>query len=683
MALICNDDCESMIANSTGEVTEQKIEKVSFPKGIPASFKYDGEKISLHDAKCEESVTGEENNQKIFRRCVLDNGIAVEMKASFYDNRVVDYIIYFENTGKENSKQITEINAYDLSFKTSSEGPVDMSGHLENPKYAMDDEKRPGIQLMRGNEGCKFATLEEMTEEFHALQENGVFDCSGTSCSEYYSPYFIVNWPNGGVCLAIGWSGMWRAHFENKDGRVNISGGLKRCNFYLKPGEKVRMPRVMYVAWNGKPEEGYNAFRRAYINYITPRDMEGNVVFPPISSPCPDENSSNGENEINWVQNVMDDTDAEIYWHDAWWHIGGFPAGMGNYTFPIENCVDHDRYPRGVKILGDIAHEKGYKFLLWFAPETYPDTCTMAKEHPEFILKAPGATCGTLNMAMPEAVDYITRYLDECIKTYGVDIFRTDSGINFNDILTNEEENREGILEIGMIEGLYKIWDGIRELNPGLMIDNCCGGGTRLDLELCSRSYSLWRTDTSVWYHGLGDMVRHPILNQTINSSFNRFIPFTVCATCNYDPYTVRSGFNGGLTLNMDLRKPDFDKSMIRTAYAEVKRLRKYFLGDFYRLINDGYNPYSWCAYQYDVPEEKKGCVFVFRRDNSPYASATISLKGIDPSKKYEVDFYYDYSKSKTLILTGAELMSYNVTLESAPQSLLMEYRERPARFWR
>ena len=96
MALICNDDCESMIASSTTETTSEKTDKVSFPKGIPVSFRYDGEKISLHDCKCEEEVTGEENNQKIFRRCVLENGIAVEMKASFYDEQVIDYILYFE-----------------------------------------------------------------------------------------------------------------------------------------------------------------------------------------------------------------------------------------------------------------------------------------------------------------------------------------------------------------------------------------------------------------------------------------------------------------------------------------------------------------------------------------------------------------------------------------------------------
>ena len=62
---------------------------------------------------------------------------------------------------------------------------------------------------------------------------------------------------------------------------------------------------------------------------------------------------------------------------------------------------------------------------------------------------------------------------------------------------------------------------------------------------------------------------------------------------------------------------------------------------------------------------------------------ATIGLKGLDPKKKYEVDFYYGYEKAKTEVLSGAELMSYNVTLESAPGSLLMEYRERPPRHYR
>ena len=193
MAMICNDDCLNMLSGEQKEGGEIKACTAAFPKGIPVSFKYDGEEISLHDAKCEEKVVGEENNQEIFRRTVLDNGLAVEMKGRFYDNRVVDYTVYFENTSEKNTRQITEINAYDLKFSPSFVGPVDMSAHWENPKYTMDDEKRPTIHLMRGNEGCKFATLEEMSEEFKTLKEDESFECTGCSCGEYYSPYFITD----------------------------------------------------------------------------------------------------------------------------------------------------------------------------------------------------------------------------------------------------------------------------------------------------------------------------------------------------------------------------------------------------------------------------------------------------------------------------------------------------------
>ena len=163
MAMICNDDCLSMLEGRETEGGGKNSHAAAFPKGIPVSFKYDGEEISLHDAKCEETVTGEENNQKIFRRTVLENGLAVEMKGSFYDNRVVDFTVYFENTTGENTKQITDINAYDLNFKPPFKGSVNMSAHLENPKYVMGDEDRPrnspyarqrGLQIRhsRGNE---------------------------------------------------------------------------------------------------------------------------------------------------------------------------------------------------------------------------------------------------------------------------------------------------------------------------------------------------------------------------------------------------------------------------------------------------------------------------------------------------------------------------------------------------
>lgn len=641
---------------------------------FPVTFDFNGQKADLCNFK--ESVSEKTDSKGvriITRRFIAEDGLVFEAAARIYDG-AVDWTGYFENCSDKNSGVIENVDAVSLNITYGTGGRTDKLAHLSNPVYNMGDENFPVLSTIRGNKGCQYNNLNEFLPEQRPVRNGQKFNYSGVSCGGDYSPYFELTWPGGGVVFAIGWTGNWRASFENKDGILKAGGGMNGMKLYLKPGERIRTPRIMLVVRQGGIDDGYNTFRRAFIDHLTPRDLNGQVIYPPICTPCPDENSTNGEIELKWVGHDMDETDAEVYWHDAWWHKNGFPDGMGNYTFPIEKCVDPLRYPKGVKILGEKSHEKGYKFLLWFAPESYPEGSTMQKEHPEWLLTSGGNKGGTLNLANEEALEYITRYLDTCIKEYGIDIWRTDSGISFGDIRANEEPGRTGLLEIRCVEGLYCLWDQLILRNPGLIIDNCCGGGTRLDLELCSRSVSLWRSDTSVWLHGWGDMVRHPILNQCINSSFNRYIPYTTSATCNYDPYTVRSGFNGGTTLTMDLRKPDFDKAMLRTAFCEVRRLRKYTQGDFYRLIYGDSDPTVWCSYQYHLREPDSGCVFIFRRDASPYSAAKISLKGICGSNRYKVDYYYDYDKFKTVIMNGTELQALNVEIESAPGSLLLEY---------
>jgi len=52
-----------------------------------------------------------------------------------------------------------------------------------------------------------------------------------------------------------------------------------------------------------------------------------------------------------------------------------------------------------------------------------------------------------------------------------------------------------GITEIRHIEGLYALWDRIRAAHPNVLIDNCAGGGRRIDLETLRRATVLSRSD--------------------------------------------------------------------------------------------------------------------------------------------------------------------------------------------
>ncbi len=47
------------------------------------------------------------------------------------------------------------------------------------------------------------------------------------------------------------------------------------------------------------------------------------------------------------------------------------------------------------------------------------------------------------------------------------------------------------------------MWSELMQRNPGLTIDNCASGGRRIDLEICSLSYPLWRSDLNDIGEGL------------------------------------------------------------------------------------------------------------------------------------------------------------------------------------
>jgi hypothetical protein len=60
------------------------------------------------------------------------------------------------------------------------------------------------------------------------------------------------------------------------------------------------------------------------------------------------------------------------------------------------------------------------------------------------------------------------------------------------------------------------MWDELRQRHPKLTIDNCASGGRRIDLETCSRSYPLWRSDTQCCQKPM------PVWDQVVLGGFAR-----------------------------------------------------------------------------------------------------------------------------------------------------------------
>ena len=82
-----------------------------------------------------------------------------------------------------------------------------------------------------------------------------------------------------------------------------------------------------------------------------------------------------------------------------------------------------DRFPRGLKPIGDAAHKLGLEFLVWFSPETVWAGGELAREHPEWTLfwekDKPLLDWGQVDLGIPEARQFMTRYLQTVIREYG------------------------------------------------------------------------------------------------------------------------------------------------------------------------------------------------------------------------------------------------------------------------
>ena len=245
-----------------------------------------------------------------------------------------------------------------------------------------------------------------------------------------------------------------------------------------------------------------------------------------------------------------------------------------------------------------------------------------------------------LNLGHPGAWQWVVETVSALITENGVDCYREDFNIDPGPFWAlADEDGRKGLTEIRFVEGLYRYWDELRRRHPGLLIDNCASGGRRLDLETVSRSVALWRTDYNCF------PFMKPEASQLHGAGLNLWLPLNATSpmAAPGDTYQARSAYSAGLVLSLeefgmnDVQARDFPWDWYRQRISEMKRLRPYFLGDFYPLTPCSIDPDAWMAYQLVVPEKQEGAVLAFRRAESPMTTASFQLQGLQEADNVRV----------------------------------------------
>jgi len=614
--------------------------------GIPFSFAYAGKPSSelLPKWKHATRSLGTSRHVVTYTDPKTSLEVACDVKI-LKDYPAVEWVLRFTNGGDTDTPIIDSILPLDLSLS------VPASDSLT-------------LHTLRGSDASSsdFLPIEEV---IGAGTQKHLAPVGGRSSNTAAFPFFNLQWAEGGVVGAIGWSGQWAMDVSRGGGtEVSLRAGQELTHFSLHPGESVRTPRILLVFWQGDDRmRGSNLLRRTLLaHYVPERDGE------PIPAPVTQNtwftyNEGNGTTEKNQLeaQQAMKSIGIEAYWLDAGWFEGGWPGGAGSWV------PRKDNYPNGLKPLGDAAHEKGMQFVLWFEPERVTPVSLIAKEHPEWVLHA-GDGDGLFNLGVPSARQWLTDYLSKCFADWGVDIFRNDFNIDpLRFWRAADAPDRQGIAEIRYMEGLYAMWDELRARKPGLWIDNCASGGRRIDLETTMRSIPLWRSDSQCCGKAM------PVQDQVQTAGLSQYVPIHAAGVWGTEPYVFRSAATTGTNLCMDLTAPDFDADAAKRCIAEMRSLRSWYTGDFYPLTRVSLDESQWIAWQFDRPESGGGFALFFRRSMSPYTNAEFALRGLDPEARYEVTYV---DAQRTTCMTGKQLESMQVEIPKLASSVLITYRK-------
>ena len=576
----------------------------------------------------------------------------------FSDFPTLEWCTYAQNIGAATSSKLAGFMGMDVTF------PLDSSSlTLHTTEGSLD---------IGGDDVNDFRLV---TQPLSATPVTYMPEATDGRSSEHAFPFYDIVGQNNGLMVGIGWTGLWKATFSANGNTASLKSGMANLNTVLYAGETVRTPLYSITYFDGSAEYGHNVFRQTVLAHYTPDDGSEEVCKLPISVTT----ESYGEADIIAdVTKWLDSLPIDAVWTDATW-FGN--TDQNSWTVETGNWwVNTARFPSGsLRKVSNFLHENDKKYIVWFEPERVAAGTDLKINHSDLLINVNLSGNYILNLASEAGYQWVYNYLVSAIAENGIDVYRQD----FNSACLaqawsyQDTANRTGMTEHRYVENMYRLYDGLREAFPGIMLDNCASGGKRIDLEMLKRMVILHRTDYTCVEYGRGEgqwnfegiQYQHQNLSYWLplhGSSIG--YPVTFYHEPYYDiageaSYMSRSLLSPGVSLGLQLGYAA-DNPNAKKLIGEMADLRGYFLGDYYSLLTPTYDFTSKQAFMYVREDLDEAMLLVYNRDaaaTDPFF--TLILKGLNPDTYYRVTDT-DAPHITGHIVSGRELMEQGLRVE-------------------
>jgi alpha-galactosidase len=365
--------------------------------------------------------------------------------------------------------------------------------------------------------------------------------------------------------------------------------------------------------------------------------------------------------------------DAGWYERDRPEHIFDFTSGLGSWT------VDAARFPSGLAALADYARSRGMQFGLWVEPERValstvgqsgpPDESFLAQQEGAY---RPGvandsATDASICLAYPPARRWVQNKLFALLDQVRPDNLKWD----FNRWVHCTRADHGHPVDGGNYEHVRALYDLLAELRaryPDMTVENCAGGGHRIDFAMARLTDTAWMDDRTA----PSSHVRRNLSG--LLAAFPAQYLFSYVMAHDTEPLrgsrdlplAVRSRMPGviGVAASLD----QLSESELNVLHQELELARR-LRGAQHQAITYVLTPQrqgsgEWEVVQQLIPES--GISYVFAYAEQAHGSIRVRLFGIDPEATYELR-----SADRGLVgrLRGADLIADGLEIVEAPES--------------
>jgi alpha-galactosidase len=341
---------------------------------------------------------------------------------------------------------------------------------------------------------------------------------------------------NAGLVVSLEWSGLWfqEIGFDGWGSLLVLEAGIPVEGLVLGPGERLPLPEVHLIAFEGDQDAGGNACRRYVYDRISPK-LGGRPVLSPTSY-----------NHWSGIERALDEPflrrladraaelGVEYFVLDAGWYAGvedDYNEGLGNWE-----RVNPAMHPEGLGPAAEYVRSKGLKLGLWFEPEHARRNSDMARSHPEWFFDI-GTPDLHLDLSQRAAQDYIIGVLGGWIERLGLEWLKLDYNIGPRQYW--EKADPTGKVQFEYMAGLYRVLDALMESYPRCLMETCASGGRRIDLGVLRRVHSALISDHSA----------DALICRFMQSGANRFLPGNLLN----NELAVEMGAGDGTTSDADV----------------------------------------------------------------------------------------------------------------------------------